>query len=135
MKMTQDDVTEITDAPAPENRVTDKELGAKELAVKMLEWGELQEKANKLAEEIKAAVLISGKTQTVGNVRASYSNPRGRYDYQKAVEESGIDIDSDFADRYIKIDYHWKDMCEAAGIDVSGYYKQTSSQKVTLKLV
>ena len=119
--------------PAPEKRVTDKELGAKELAVKMLEWGELQEKANKLAEEIKAAVLISGKTQTVGNVRASYSNGRGAYDYERAFRDSGLTYDD--IEPYQKVTYDYKLACAGLFIDHKPYYVKKSGPSVSIKLV
>lgn len=54
-------------------------MESKELAQKMLMWGNLQEQAAILEKEISEAVLEIGKTQTVGNVRATFSNPRKTY--------------------------------------------------------
>lgn len=62
-------------------------MDATELAVKMLEWGELQQEASTLAAEIEMAVLEIGKTQTVGSVRASYSKGRKSYDYKTAARD------------------------------------------------
>ena len=46
-------------------------MNSSELAQKMLEWEQTQVKADALALEIREAVLSLGKTQTVGNVRAT----------------------------------------------------------------
>lgn len=46
-------------------------MDASELAAKMLQWEEVKRSLDALTEEIQAAVLAIGKTQTVGNVRAS----------------------------------------------------------------
>jgi len=56
-----------------------------ELAAKMLQWEEMQKAADELKSEIEAAVLEIGKTQNVGNVRASYSKGRKSVNYQKAA--------------------------------------------------
>ena len=54
-------------------------MDSKELAKKMLEWQELEERKIALEAEIEQAVLEIGKTQTVGNCRATFSNPRKSY--------------------------------------------------------
>jgi len=74
----------------------------------MLEWEEIQRKADELKAYIEAEVLAIGKTQTVGNVRATYSAGRKSYDYEIAW--------MDYADHtpdeeYSKIVY---DYCAAA---------------------
>ena len=63
-------------------------MDATELAKTMLEWQEAQAKADLLKMDIEAAVLELGKTQTVGNVRASYSAGRKSYDYRKVIEDA-----------------------------------------------
>ncbi|MBK9003525.1 MAG: hypothetical protein IPM41_06570 [Sphingomonadales bacterium] len=57
-----------------------------QLAALMLEWEATQRKADALAETIKGAVLAIGKTQVVGNVRATYSAGRRTFDYRAAVD-------------------------------------------------
>ena len=54
-------------------------MDAKELAQAMLEWGNLQEKADALKQVIEAEVVAIGKSQTVGNVHCTFSNPRKVY--------------------------------------------------------
>ena len=51
-------------------------MDASELAAKMLQWEEVKRSLDALTEEIQAAVLAIGKTQTVGNVRASFAAGR-----------------------------------------------------------
>ena len=60
-------------------------MNATELATRMLEWETTQRAADALRTEIEAAVLALGKTQTVGNVRATFSAGRKVYDYEAAV--------------------------------------------------
>lgn len=50
----------------------------------MLQWETRRRELDALETEIAAAVLELGKTQTVGNVRASYSAGRKAYDYEGA---------------------------------------------------
>ena len=57
-----------------------------QLAALMLEWEAAQRKADELAEQIKVAVLEIGKTQVVGNVRATFSAGRRTFDYRAAVD-------------------------------------------------
>ena len=64
-------------------------MNSSELAQKMLEWEQTQTKADALALEIRDAVLALGKTQNVGNVRASYSAGRKSYDYETAISMMG----------------------------------------------
>ena len=59
------------------------------LAVKMLEWETTQRAADALRAEIEAAVLEVGKTQTVGNVRATYSAGRRTFDYRATIDAAG----------------------------------------------
>ena len=57
-----------------------------QLAALMLEWEAAQRKADELAAKIRAAVLTIGKTQVVGNVRATFSAGRRTFDYRAAVD-------------------------------------------------
>lgn len=72
-------------------------MNSKELAQKMLQYGELMEQAQALEKEIKDAVLEVGKTQTVGNVRATFSNPRKSY---QSWEDAVLEIDGFVQDDY-----------------------------------
>jgi len=54
----------------------------------MLEWQEAQAHADLLKMEIETAVLALGKTQSAGNVRATYSAGRKSYNYQAGFEEA-----------------------------------------------
>ena len=56
-------------------------MNKSDLAQTMLKWEQVQREADALAAE-----LGIGKTQTVGNVRASYSGGRKSYDYQAAAD-------------------------------------------------
>ena len=56
-----------------------------QLAALMLQWEQVQRQADALRAQIEAAVLSLGKTQTVGNVRATFSAGRRTFDYQAAV--------------------------------------------------
>ena len=107
-------------------------MEASELAVKMLEWERVKLQLDALAEEITQAVLAVGKTQTVGNVRATYSGGRKSYNYQDAadghpmVSDATLDL---FTRTVVTVD--WKKVCEHVGIeDVP--FKQ-SEPGVTLK--
>lgn len=60
-----------------------------QLAALMLEWEATQRKADELAAQIKAAVLDIGKTQVVGNVRATFSAGRRTFDYRAAIDAAG----------------------------------------------
>jgi hypothetical protein len=59
-----------------------------QLAALMLEWEAAQRKADGLAEQIKSAVRAIGKTQVVGNVRATFSAGRRTFDYRAAVDNA-----------------------------------------------
>lgn len=63
-------------------------MNATELATRMLEWETTQRAADALRAEIEAAVLALGKTQTVGNVRATFSAGRRTFDYRAAVDNA-----------------------------------------------
>jgi len=48
----------------------------------MARWEELKLEISKLEAEIKKEVLSLGKTQQVGNVKASFANGRKTYNYE-----------------------------------------------------
>ena len=58
----------------------ENDMNASELAIAMLNWEQKKNELDALELVIKAAVLEMGNTQTVGNVRATYSGGRKSYD-------------------------------------------------------
>lgn len=88
-------------------------MDAVELAKTMLEYGELMAAAADLEERIKAAVLELQATQTVGNVKATYSGGRTSYDYEAAARaalaqmpmpEAGLVVDA-FTETTVRTDW------------------------------
>ena len=76
-----------------------------EFAILMLEWESAQRKADELAGHIKAVVLAIGKTQVVGNVRATYSEGRRVFDYRAAVDNAELAPGSLAPWESLQIDY------------------------------
>lgn len=109
-------------------------MDASELATKMLEWESKRRELDGLEAEIKSAVLVMGKTQTVGNVRATYSKGRRSFDYRAAadghpmVSEATVGL---FTTTTVSTD--WKAICEHAGIEDVPFKQGNPS--VSLKLL
>lgn len=109
-------------------------MEASVLAGKMLEWERKKRELDTLENEIAQAVLVMGKTQTVGNVRATYSGGRKSYDYRGAadghpmVSDATLDL---FTRTAVTID--WKKICEHVGIDDMPFTQ--SAPAVTLKIL
>lgn len=59
----------------------DPRVDMSDLAMRMLRWEQTQLAADELRATIENVVMQIGRTQTVGNVRASYSGGRKSYDY------------------------------------------------------
>jgi hypothetical protein len=57
-------------------------LNPSELALLLLEWEKAKRALNELEAYIARSVLNLGKTQNVGNVRATYSEGRRKLDYE-----------------------------------------------------
>jgi len=103
------------------------------LAQKMLEWEQAKQRLDEIELWIKEAVMIVGKTQTVGNVRASYSAGRRSFDYKSAAEVHPM-----VSDATIKLftkpgPVDWKGICEHAGIEDIPFTQ--SDPSVTVKLL
>ena len=112
-------------------------MDSKELAQKMLAWGELQEQAAELEAEIKAAVLEIGKTQNVGNVRATYSNPRKTYQsWEQAVLEKETENNGfPYADYEVKtVTVDWQKLATDYKIERKAWVDETAKPSVTLKI-
>jgi len=112
-------------------------MDASELAVKLLQWEREKRSLDLLAEEIQSAVLEIGKTQTVGNARASYSAGRKNYDHQAAadghkfVTEATVSLFTTIIPQTESVD--WRAICKHAGIEEIPFTQ--SEPKVTLKLL
>ena len=107
------------------------------LAQKMLEWEAAKAQLDELTGWIQEAVLPIDKTQTVGNVRATFSNGRKSYDYEAGakdhpmVSESTISLFTVVPETPLPY-VDWRGICKHAGIDVP--FTQ-GEPKVTVKLV
>ena len=105
-------------------------MNASLLAEKMLEWENKKRELDLLEEWIKGQVLELEQTQTVGNVRASYSAGRKSYDYEGAWRE---EYDHLPASTYQKVTYDYRAACKDAAIEVP--VKSQSAPSVSLKLL
>ena len=110
-------------------------MTARELAEAMLQWGELREKLDALEQVISAEVLKLEKTQTVGNVRATFSGGRTQWDYEAAVLDKLGDDAYDKAKSFQKVTVDWKRMCDDLRIDSESYIKSASGPSVTVKFM
>ena len=63
-----------------------------ELAGKLLAWEQARKDLDALELEIEGAVLEIGKTQTVGNVRATYTSGRRVLDYEAPGKTAPLDV-------------------------------------------
>jgi len=97
-------------------------MNASELAAKMLEWEQKKEELIVIEDEIKASVMAMEKTQTVGNVRASYSKGKGKTDYAKAWDHSGVRIPYEDFESYQTISTDWKALCVDQEIPTDNHY-------------
>ena len=110
-------------------------MDATQLAGKMLQWEAQKREIDALEVEIKDAVMDLGKTQNVGNVRASYSGGRKRYDYRTAVAVTpGIsdDVLLQFTTEKMTVAVDWRGICKHEKIADISYTRGDPS--VSLKL-
>ena len=110
-------------------------MNANELAGKMLTWGQKHAELALLTAEIETAVLELGKTQNVGNIRATYSGGRKRYDYEAAVYafHDGIVATDPFATETITRVVDWRAYCLYDGIKDIPFTQ--SEPSVTVKVI
>ena len=104
-------------------------MNMSELAARMLAWEETQRRADEMRAEIEAAVLALGRTQTVGNVRASYSAGRKSYDYEAAAKPVA---DEETVARFTTPKVDWKGICEHVGINEVPFTQAPASVSVKL---
>ncbi len=103
------------------------------LAGLLLSWERERYLLDELESQIKTLVLALGQTQTVGNVRASYSGGRKAYDYALAANEaldSGDPRATEAFARNEKTNYDFKRICEELALTVPF---STSQPSVTIK--
>jgi len=108
-------------------------MNASELALKMLEWEKARRDLDLLESEIKEAVLELGKTQTVGNVRATFTNGRSIYDYEGAARKA--EFPDDVIDVHSKTVVDWKKICETAQIMDTVQVISKTKPSVSIKLM
>lgn len=120
-------------------------LNPSELAALMLEWEQVQRKADALKAQIESAVMAIGATQQVGNVKATYSKGRMSYDYEAAVSSRLEAARNDEAEMVrlraivdafttTRTSTRWREVCEAMGISKSVKPFSQSEPSVSLKL-
>jgi hypothetical protein len=83
------------------------------LARLLLLWEEKRRALDEIEAAITDSVLQIRKTQTVGNVRASFYNPRKSYDYETPGKEAPTNV----IFRNSKTVTNWRAVCEEADID------------------
>lgn len=107
-----------------------EQMNASKLALEMLRWEEMQREANALAAEIEAAVLEIGKTQTVGNCRATYSQGRKKFDYKTPGQVADMETIMLHTETVVKTD--WRAVCKAIDIKPEVVIQADPSVKVKL---
>ena len=117
-----------------ENEVVGVDLSI--LAQMMLEWEEKKKDVEALERHIQHQVKMLGKTQTVGNVRATYSGGRKKYNYEHAARLTAPQelIDECTTSELVsKTD--WKVICDRMEIAKSAIPHSISDPSVKVKLV
>jgi len=111
-------------------------VDANELAKKMLLWGEKNLELALLTAEIETAVLELGKTQNVGNVRATYSKGRRRFDYKAAAANASAEIIAEYTVTPPPVEpmpvTNWQAVCKAAKITDIPFTQGEPSVKVKI---
>jgi len=91
-------------------------MNASELANLMLKWEELRKQLDDIEATIRLEVLAVGKTQTVGNVRATFSNGRRTFDYETPAKPiAPPELVMQHTEIIEKID--WKSICSEVGAE------------------
>ena len=108
-------------------------MDASKLAQTMLEWEAAQLHADELKAQIEAAVLELGKTQTAGNVKATFYNGRKVYDYALAAIDHPM-VSKETVSLFKKVveTVDWRGICKHAGIEDIPFTQ--SAPSVTVKL-
>lgn len=107
------------------DEVRAEEIDLDQLVWLMLNWGKVRRQLTEIEEAIKDTVLVLGKTQTVGTVRATYSKPRSKYDYEgpirsllasKSLPETDRDLLEQRIALYTEPSTNWRKVCERENI-------------------
>ena len=112
-------------------------MDSTQLAEAMLKYGKLMDEAAALETQIKAAVLEVGKTQTVGNVRATFSNPRKTYQsWEDAVMDNEPDgfVPEDYL-VYAEPQMDWQKAGKDFGIERESWIAEDAKPSVSVKLI
>jgi hypothetical protein len=101
------------------------------LAITMLQWEEKRLELDKIEADIIVTVLEIGKTQVVGNVRATYSGGRKKYDYEAAGQSASKTI----VQRNSTVKVDWRSVCKDLGLATRDLPYTMGSPYVSVKLV
>lgn len=107
------------------------------LTDKMERWEELKLEISKLESEIKKEVLVLGKTQQVGNVKASFAKGRTRYDYEQIAKSIKVpdEIMEKFTEKKVVTD--WTKLVKelSPSSEVMENYSKVGEPSVNLKII
>jgi len=101
------------------------------LAADMLKWERMKRACDELEQAIKDTVMQLEQTQTVGNVRATYSGGRKTYDYTSIADHPLVSRETVLKFTTSKVD--WRAVAKHDHIDDIPYTE--SSPSVYLKLL
>ena len=87
------------------------------LARDLLLWEQMRRQLDELEQAIKDTVLQLGQTQSVGNVRATYSKGRRVFDYEGAGQAADPGIIADYTKETVTVNTDWRMVCDVAGIE------------------
>ena len=105
------------------------------LTTKIIEWRTLRMQLDVLEAEIKEAVVAAGKTQKIGDVKASYSKGRKTYDYEAACKGLPPEVLKPYTEiipPQFKVDY--TALCKGEGIEAPVKSQGTPSVKLTFEV-
>lgn len=113
---------------------------ASELAKLMLKWEAQKLLLDELETAIRDSVLLMQMTQTVGNVRATYSKGRKSYNYEEAVTHKGLAMVSDatmalFTKTRTTTTIDWRGICKHDGIEGDELPFTQGAPSVRIKLL
>lgn len=105
-------------------------MNASYLAQQLLKWEQLRRSLDELEAAIRDGVLQLGKTQTVGNVRASYSTGCKKYDYATAFRALKLPPDAIDPFQRLTRSTDWRAACGAHGVEDVPFTQGTPSVSI-----
>jgi len=114
-------------------KVIDTGIDLSALARDMLLWEQKRRELDDLEQAVKDAVLRLGKSQTVGNVKATYTSGRKTYDYEGTAVQAGLAENVELVGMFSHLVTDWRALCKAANVDEI-LIKSQSSPGVSLRL-